>query len=268
MMPPGMMMMHPMMAMMMSGMSGMGGMGGMMAPSGIMSAMKSSGDGGAATSASKAPTELAVDPQIRDLCRTFNIEERLMRKMDRIMKQRPESFDEDILTLRDRLGEPRSDVGVLITQLEKGLFVSLGCMPKEMVTLVKKYSLDDRASQRLAESMMKRKVTMKDDLRDLDIRLGSADRPSGLLMTLLQGLDTMGELPPPPKSLGLPTGRERDRGGHSHHLPADDRERGSSRRDRDRSKSRKKSRSPSKSRSKSRKKKKSRSRSKSRKRRR
>ena len=32
----------------------------------------------------------------------------------------------------------------------------------------------------------------------------SAERPSGLLMTLLQGLDTSGRLPPPPRSLGLP----------------------------------------------------------------
>eukprot|EP00913_Durusdinium_trenchii_P013979 g13126.t1 len=42
------------------------------------------------------------------------------------------------------------------------------------------------------------------DLKALDIRLSSAERPSGLLMTLLQGLDTTGKLPAPPKSLGLP----------------------------------------------------------------
>merc|ERR1719188_333055 len=165
---------------------------------------------------------LPVDPQIRDLCRTFNIEERLMRKLNRVMLNRPESFDEDVQTLRERLGEPRADVGVLITQLEKGLFVSVGCMPKPMVTLVRKYNLDDRASQRLAESMMKRKDTMDDDLKDLDVRLASAERPSGLLMTLLQGLDTTGRLPAPPRSLGLPSGhRDRDRavGGHE---PAED----------------------------------------------
>merc|ERR1719343_655707 len=172
--------------------------------------------------ASSQVDQLAVDPQVRDLCRTFNIEDRLMRKLDTVMKKRPESFDEDIQTLRERLGEPRADIGVLITQLDKGLFVSLGCMPKDMVALVKKYGLDDRASQRLAESMMKRKDTMKDDLKDLDVRLASAERPSGLLMTLLQGLDTTGKLPLPPRSLGLPSGH-RSAGGHE---PADDRDRG------------------------------------------
>merc|ERR1719188_1790385 len=169
------------------------------------------------------PDGSGVEPQVRDLCRTFNIEERLMKKLNVVMKRRPESFDEDLQTLRERLGEPRADIGVLITQLEKGLFVSIGCMPKPMVELVKKYSLDDRASQRLAESMMKRKDTMKDDLKDLDVRLASAERPSGLLMTLLQGLDTTGRLPAPPRSLGLPSGhRDRAVGGHE---PADDRER-------------------------------------------
>merc|ERR1719277_737549 len=221
--------------MMMSNMGNMGGMaaggmpgampGGMPGsmPSGVPGSVPSQGAAAQQSFAAKAD-DYRIDPQIRDLCRTFNIEERLMKKLNTVMKRRPESFDEDIQTLRERLGEPRADVGVLITQLEKGLFVSIGCMPKPMVELVKKYNLDDRASQRLAESMMKRKDTMKDDLKDLDVRLASAERPSGLLMTLLQGLDTTGKLPAPPRSLNLPSGhRDRAVGGHE---PAEDRDRG------------------------------------------
>lgn len=238
--------MNPMMAMMMGGMCGMPGgmpcgMGGGM-PGGMPGAapgampgagMPAAAPGAASAQASgnQAAEGPTVDPQIRDLCKTFNIEDRLMQKLHRVMMRRPESFDEDIQTLWERLGEPRADIGVLITQLEKGLFVSIGCMPKDMVVLVKKYSLDDRASQRLAESMMKRKDTMKDDLKDLDVRLASAERPSGLLMTLLQGLDTTGKLPAPPRSLGLPSGY-RAVGGHEPADREDDRDRG--RRDRDR----------------------------------
>merc|ERR1719215_1077771 len=203
----------------------------------MMASMAAMASGGAQSStATPQPNNLPadgviIDPQVRALCREFNIEERLMKKLNAAMLKRPESFDEDIETLRDRLAEPRADVGVLITQLDKGLFVSLGCMPKDMVALVKKYSLDDRASQRLAGSMMKRKDTMKDDLKDLDVRLASAERPSGLLMTLLQGLDTTGKLPAPPRSLGLPSGY-RAAGGHEPADRDDDRDRG--RRDRDR----------------------------------
>merc|ERR1719296_153476 len=181
-----------------------------------------------------------------------------MKKLHTVMMRRPESFDEDIETLRRRLSEPKADVGVLITQLDRGLFVSLGSMPHDMVQLVKKYNLDDRACQRLAESLMRREETMKEDLEELDVRLGSAERPSGLLMTLLQGLDLNGRLPAPPRSLGLQGGRGgRNFGGHE---PAarEDRERGRQQQQRSRSprkesasrkrsKSRKKSRSREKS---------------------
>mmetsp|Transcript_33931 Transcript_33931/g.94547 ORF Transcript_33931/g.94547 Transcript_33931/m.94547 type:complete len:241 (-) Transcript_33931:28-750(-) len=223
------MMGNPMMAMMMGGMCAAmaGGMGGMSTMPGMTTMPGAAGAGTQAPAAvDDGPT---VDPQVRDLCKQFNIEDRLMRKLNAVMMRRPESFDEDIQTLRERLGEPRADVGVLITQLDKGLFVSLGCMPKPMVELVRKYGLDDRASQRLAESMMRRKETMLDDLKDLDVRLASAERPSGLLMTLLQGLDTSGKLPAPPRSLGLPSGhrdRERAFGGHE---PAERRGRSRSR---------------------------------------
>mmetsp|Transcript_78900 Transcript_78900/g.241448 ORF Transcript_78900/g.241448 Transcript_78900/m.241448 type:complete len:269 (-) Transcript_78900:42-848(-) len=241
------MMANPMMAMMGSMMMG----GGMPSMPNMMAAAAAPPAAVEAPAPAAAPMEdgPAVDPQIRDLCRTFNIEDRLMRKLNRVMLGRPESFDEDVQTLRERLGEPRADIGVLITQLEKGLFVSMGCMPKPMVALVKKYNLDDRASQRLAESMMRRKQDMDELLKDLDVRLASAERPSGLLMTLLQGLDTTGRLPAPPRSLGLPSGHrdQRNPGGHQ---PADrsDREqqrrgggrsRSRSRKDRSRSKSRK-----------------------------
>lgn len=231
MMNPMMGMMNPMMAMMQSMMAGMMSGGMCSGTSGMQTAQSSP----CTTASSAGSDELPVDPQVRKLCKEFDIEDRLMRKLDAVMRKRPESFDEDIQTLRDRLGEPRADIGVLITQLDKGLFVSLGCMPKEMIALVKKYGLDDRASQRLAESMQKRKETMKEDLEDLDIRLASADRPSGLLMTLLQGLDSTGRLPAPPKSLGLPT-THRERA--AHHQPADDRDRERGRRDRSRSRGR------------------------------
>jgi len=145
-----------------------------------------------------------VDPQVASLCRDFRIEDRLMRKLNLVLMRRPETFRDDIVTLREKLGAPRAEVGVLITQLEKGIFVTKGSMHPDLVALVNKYGLDNRASERLVESMAKRKETRKTDLQDLDIRLGSADRPSGLLMKLLQGLDQDGRLPPAPRSLGIP----------------------------------------------------------------
>merc|ERR1740139_665727 len=61
-----------------------------------------------------------IDHQVRALCKDFSIEDRLMKKLNTAMLRRPESFDDDVQTLRDRLNEPRADVGVLITQIERG----------------------------------------------------------------------------------------------------------------------------------------------------
>jgi len=157
-----------------------------------------------------------INPRVKEICRNFSIEDRLMRKLSDVMMRRPDTFDEDLEMLRERLSQPRADIGVLITQLDKGFFVSKGTMAPELENIVFKYKLDDRATQRLVESLRARKKTMLEDLKELDIRLASAERPSGLLMTLLQGLDTNGRLPPPPRSLGLPVSgydrtRERDR---------------------------------------------------------
>ncbi|CAK0862471.1 unnamed protein product [Prorocentrum cordatum] len=119
-------------------------------------------------------------------------------------------------------GPPKVEVGVLITQMEKGTFVARGSMPEEMVALVEKYKLDHRATERLVESLRDRKDTRRQDLKDLDIRLSSAERPSGLLMKLLQGLDADGKLPPAPRSLGLPGSAG---GHHPHRDRADDEDR-------------------------------------------
>lgn len=223
-----MMMANPMMAMMMSSMCGM------QLPGGGPQLHAQGHPRQAAASDQDKP----VDPQIRDLCRTHNIEERLMRKLSDAMMRR-DTFEDDLQTIREKLSQPRPDVGVIIRQLEQGSFVSKNTMHRDIAALVERYQLDDRATHRLIESMGRRRASMKEDLRHLDVRLASAERPSGLLMTLLQGLDANGELPPPPRSLGL-TSSFRIGGAGT----AADRDRDRERRDRrDRSRSRSGSRS-------------------------
>merc|ERR1711879_114619 len=144
-----------------------------------------------------------IDPQVERLCRDFSVEDRLMRKLNTVLMRRPETFFDDVATLRVKLALPRAEIGVLITQLEKGTFVGKGSAHPDILALSDKYKLDNRATERLVESMRLRKETRIKDLRDLDLRLASADKPSGLLMKLLQGLDMDGRLPPAPRSLGL-----------------------------------------------------------------
>eukprot|EP00928_Gymnodinium_smaydae_P046331 TRINITY_DN30862_c0_g1_i1.p1 TRINITY_DN30862_c0_g1~~TRINITY_DN30862_c0_g1_i1.p1 ORF type:complete len:368 (+),score=82.26 TRINITY_DN30862_c0_g1_i1:123-1106(+) len=234
------MMMNPMMGMM----NPMAMMSMMMNPMMMMGAVAGTADAGnqaaSGASASKPVVDNAdpIHPQVRSLCRDFNVEERLMKKLNMILQRRPETFSDDIKTLREKLALPRAEIGVLMTQLERGSFVSKRSMDPEMIALIDKYSLDNRAAERLAESMSKRKATKFQDLKDLDARLASADRPSGLLMKLLQGLDLDGKLPHKPGS-GAPV---------HHRAPAEeDDRRKSRRRSRSRSRSRRRSRSRSRS---------------------
>lgn len=164
-----------------------------------------------------------IDPKIVRLCKDFGVEERLMRKLNTVMERRPETFNDDLNAIREKMeGPPKVEIGVLISQLERGTFVASGSMPEELVSLVRKYQLDHRAAERLVESLRDRKDTRLKDIKDLDIRLQSAERPSGLLMKLLQGLDADGKLPPAPRSLGLPGSAG---GHHSHRDRADSEDR-------------------------------------------
>merc|ERR1740120_177642 len=175
-----------------------------------------------------------INPSVRSLCANFGIEDRLMRKLNDVMMRRPETFEDDLQTLREKLSVDRPDIGVLITQLDRGLFVGKGSLDKDMAELVDKYKLDDRATQRLVESMEQRPETRKDDLKHLDHRLASAERPSGLLMTLLHGLYRDGKLPAPPRSLGL-NSSYRDHVERCGHEEERDRDRDRDRRGRSRS---------------------------------
>merc|ERR1740117_1554385 len=123
-----------------------------MTPGGVGSIAGTSASTGSAQPAHMSSNPLGdgdkVDPQIASLARDFKIEDRLMRKLNAIMQRRPLSFDDDIVTLRDKLGQPRAEIGVLITQLDKGIFVSRGSMHPDIIALVDKYGLDYRASER------------------------------------------------------------------------------------------------------------------------
>ncbi|CAE7486478.1 unnamed protein product [Symbiodinium natans] len=223
-------MMNPMMAMMLGGVGGAAGM----AAAGEPKAEEPS------------KVETPIDNRVRELCRDYGIEDRLMRKLNDVMMRRPDTFEEDLVTVRSRLSKERPDIGVLITQLDRGIFVTRSNIHPDMMAVVNKYKLDDRATQRLVESMRKRKKTMQEDLKAIDVRLASAERPSGLLMTLLQGLDTTGKLPVAPKSLGLPGSYGAEREEKEKERPKErDRDRGDRGRDRERDRDKKRSRSRS-----------------------
>lgn len=178
-----------------------------------------------------AKTDDPIHPEVMALCRDYRVEDRLMRKLNLILQRRPETFADDIRTLREKLKLPRAEIGVLMLQLERGSFVNQSSVGEDILKLVDKYGLDSRAKERLVESMSQRKATRAQDMAAIDERLVDAERPSGLLMKLLQSLDTEGKMPHKPGSgPGVTSG---------HRPPAEKEERKSrSRKRKSRSKSR------------------------------
>lgn len=141
-----------------------------------------------------------IHPEVMQLCDDFRVEERLMKKLNRILERRPETFADDIRTLRERLSMPRAEIGVLMMQLERSSFVNNSSVGGDIQGIVEKYQLDHRAKERLVESMYSRKETRAQDLANIEERLSDAANPSSLLMKLLQTLDTTGRLPIKPGS--------------------------------------------------------------------
>eukprot|EP00930_Biecheleria_cincta_P084239 TRINITY_DN73731_c0_g1_i1.p1 TRINITY_DN73731_c0_g1~~TRINITY_DN73731_c0_g1_i1.p1 ORF type:complete len:349 (+),score=76.01 TRINITY_DN73731_c0_g1_i1:91-1137(+) len=141
-----------------------------------------------------------IHPEVLQLCNDFRVEERLMKKLNRILERRPETFADDIRTLRERLSMPRAEIGVLMMQLERSSFVNNSSVGGDIQGIVEKYQLDHRAKERLVESMYNRKETRTQDLANIEERLADAANPSSLLMKLLQTLDTTGRLPIKPGS--------------------------------------------------------------------
>merc|ERR1712014_189803 len=61
-----------------------------------------------------------------------------------------------------------------------------------------KYNLDDQIIHRLIKTMKKRGKHKKQDLIEIDERIGGAKQPSGLLVRMLEGLEENGRMPPLP----------------------------------------------------------------------
>mmetsp|Transcript_93177 Transcript_93177/g.199884 ORF Transcript_93177/g.199884 Transcript_93177/m.199884 type:complete len:261 (-) Transcript_93177:99-881(-) len=240
--------MNPMMAMAMrSGMNPMMmGMNPMMmaAMQGGMGNMAGSGDATVASQSLSATPEEPIDSRVRDLCRSYNIDDKTCRKLNKALNTR-EEFDSDMQALWMVMEKgvsankkPMDIILVKIREIEKGEFAGKDLLDPDIKGFCDKYDLDDRVLNRLIKTMKMRGHKKTQDIKDLDARLGSAKAPAGLLVRLLEGLEESGKMPSPPRWLGGSGGA-----GRGARLAADARDRERERdRDRRRSRSRSKGR--------------------------
>mmetsp|Transcript_20977 Transcript_20977/g.37779 ORF Transcript_20977/g.37779 Transcript_20977/m.37779 type:complete len:219 (-) Transcript_20977:97-753(-) len=178
--------MNPMMAMMMSNMAAMGA--------------------AAEPEAEAAPPEPSepVDSRVKEICRHFNIEQKICEKLNKAMKLR-EDFDEDMQVLwyfmergAQQNKRPVDVMLVKIRELTNGNFVGKDLLDPEIKEFDKKYNLDDQLLLRLTRVMRKRGKHKSQDLKDMAERIGNAKQALGILKRMLEGLEEKGRLPPAP----------------------------------------------------------------------
>lgn len=134
-----------------------------------------------------------VDPAIRQLCTTFEIEDRIMWRLVAAMKLRTDTYQDDLDRLWERLEHAKTPVGLLcsmIKDMEQGAFISTLPEDKELDDFAKKHRIDAMARIKLFECLNSRTAEGQraKDIVELDQRLEWSGTPSALLMWLLKKL--------------------------------------------------------------------------------
>uniref|UniRef100_A0A7S4QSW4 Uncharacterized protein n=1 Tax=Alexandrium monilatum TaxID=311494 RepID=A0A7S4QSW4_9DINO len=145
-------------------------------------------------------TGARVDPDVAELCEHFSIEDRIMLKLNEVMRERQVSFAGDIEKLWDELDGARSPAGLLmakIRQMQEGTFVGKVKPPKDVQRLIEKYRLDQDARNKLTGFICSRPTSAKEDLFEIERRLETSGNPSATVMTMMVKLHRGERLPEP-----------------------------------------------------------------------
>jgi len=155
------------------------------------------------SAAAPEPSE-PIDSRVREICRHFNIEQKICEKLNKAMKLR-EDYDEDMQVLwyimerGAKLNKRPVDVMLVkIRELTNGTFVGKDLLDPEIREFDEKYNLDDQLLLRLTRTMRKRGKHKSQDLKDMAERIGTAKQALGILKRMLEGLEEKGRLPPAP----------------------------------------------------------------------
>lgn len=138
-----------------------------------------------------------MDPDVLDLCDHFNIEERVMYKLNEVMKTRQNTFASDMEKLWEELTNARSPAGLLmakVRQMMDGTFVG-NTDNVELKRVITKYRLDHDAKTKLTGFLSQRQSTMENDLQEIEKRLATSNNPSATVMMCMVKLHKGEKLP-------------------------------------------------------------------------
>jgi len=132
-----------------------------------------------------------VDPDVQEMCDHFHIEDRHAKRLSDLMRNRQDTFEQDLEKLWEVLETARSPAGLLtvkMREMEEGSFIGKARPDKELEAMGRKFRLDDQALSKLADVLARRKETRKEDMAQLEKHLEISNRPSAMAMMLLARL--------------------------------------------------------------------------------
>lgn len=139
-----------------------------------------------------------LDPDVEELCEHFEVEDRVMLKLNQEMRKRQDTFGPDIEKLWEELRMARNPSGLLMAklrQMQDGTFVGKRPTPKEVKRVIEKFRLDEDARTKLADFICKRPERQEEDLFEIERRLEGSGKPSAVVMTLLVKMHRGEKLP-------------------------------------------------------------------------
>merc|ERR1711959_506002 len=126
------------------------------------------------------------------MCDHFHIEDRHSKRLNSLMKNRQDTFVEDIERLWDVLERAREPAGLLtvkMREMEEGTFMGKQKPDEKLKAMIKKFKLDDQAESKLADILARYDPEKKAAYyQEIDKHLEVSNRPSAMVMMLLRKL--------------------------------------------------------------------------------
>lgn len=132
----------------------------------------------------------AIEPEIVELAHHYNLSERHSRLLHEQMKQRNNTFDEDIAAMYEILKGAKNPADLLMVSIRwmnEGVFRGTLTPNPEVEKVAKKFKLDPPSACKLAEILEGREAASQ-DLKKMESHLERSNRPSALVMMMLKDL--------------------------------------------------------------------------------
>jgi len=134
-----------------------------------------------------------MEPDVVEFAAHFDLSDRHARSLNEAMKERNNTYDEDLAALYEILGKcnnsaQRADLlNMNVRWMKEGIFHGEFGPNAEVAKAAKKYKLDPPSACKLADALSGRKDP-DDDMQRINLHLERSNKPSSLVMMMLKDL--------------------------------------------------------------------------------